>query len=117
VAIIGSVYASLYTSSLSHGAVAHFSAPALHSAESSIGAGLAVAAHAPVAIRAHMLNAVQSAFMSGLHIGCLVAAGVCAAGALGALALPGRIRSADPERATARAGQHRAAEVASVTPA
>jgi hypothetical protein len=28
--------------------------------------------------------------MSGLHAGCLVAAAVCAAGAVGALALPGR---------------------------
>ncbi len=37
--------------------------------------------------------------MSGLHIACLVAAGVCWLGAVGALALPGRrdMRTAQPE--------------------
>jgi EmrB/QacA subfamily drug resistance transporter len=94
VAIIGSVYASLYTAGLGHGAFAKLAGPALESAKSSVGAGLAVAAHAPLAARAPALQAVQSAFMSGLHTGCLVAAGVCAAGALGALALPGRHRAA-----------------------
>jgi EmrB/QacA subfamily drug resistance transporter len=95
VAIIGSVYASLYTSSLSHGAAAaHLPAAALQSAKSSIGAGLAVAAHAPAAVRGPVLDAVQGAFMSGLHTGCIVAAGVCALGAVGALALPGRARVA-----------------------
>jgi EmrB/QacA subfamily drug resistance transporter len=90
VAIIGSVYASLYTSSLAHGAGAHLSAGALDNAKSSVGAGLAVASRVPAAAHGPVLDAVQSAFMSGLHAGCLVAAGVCALGALGALALPGR---------------------------
>jgi hypothetical protein len=90
VAIIGSVYASLYTSSLSHGAGGHLPAGALHTAESSVGAGLAVAARVPAAAHGPVLDAVQGAFMSGLHAGCFVAAGVCALGALGALALPGR---------------------------
>ncbi|HEX4467717.1 MAG TPA: MFS transporter, partial [Solirubrobacteraceae bacterium] len=92
VAIIGSVYASLYTSSLAHGAAAHLPAQALATAKSSVGAGLAVASHAPAGARAGVLDAVQGAFMSGLHAGCLVAVGVCALGALGALALPGRTR-------------------------
>jgi EmrB/QacA subfamily drug resistance transporter len=90
VAIIGSVYASLYTSSLAHSSVAKLAAATLASAKSSVGAGLAVAAHAPVGVRGQVLDGVQSAFMSGLHTGCLVAAGVCWAGAVGALALPGR---------------------------
>jgi hypothetical protein len=59
-----------------------------------VGAGLAIASHAAPALRLPVLTAVQSAFMSGLHAGCFVAAGVCAAGALGALALPGRLRIA-----------------------
>jgi EmrB/QacA subfamily drug resistance transporter len=90
VAIVGSVYASLYTASLAHSALAHLSAGALASAERSVGAGLAVAAHSPAALRGPIAEAVRSAFMSGLHTGSLVAAGVCVAGALGALALPGR---------------------------
>jgi EmrB/QacA subfamily drug resistance transporter len=93
VAIIGSVYASLYTASLSHSVLSKLTGPALETARSSVGAGLAVAAHAPIAVRAPALDAVQSAFMSGLHTGCVVAACVCAAGALGALALPGRHRA------------------------
>jgi EmrB/QacA subfamily drug resistance transporter len=90
VAIIGSVYASLYTSSLSHGAGGQLPAGSLHTAESSVGAGLAVAARVPAVAHGPVLDAVQGAFMSGLHAGCFVAAGVCALGALGALALPGR---------------------------
>ena len=39
--------------------------------------------------------------MSGLHVACLVAAGVCWLGALGATALPGRrqMRAVQPEPA------------------
>ena len=96
VAIIGSVYASLYTSSLGHGALSKLAGSALASAKSSVGAGLAVVAHTPLAERASALDAVQGAFMSGLHTGCVVAAGVCVLGALGALALPGRRRPAQP---------------------
>jgi EmrB/QacA subfamily drug resistance transporter len=92
VAIIGSVYASLYAASLTHSAAAKLPAAALASAKSSIGAGLAVASHAPIAVRGPVLDTVQNAFMTGLHTGCFVAAGVCWAGALGALALPGRRR-------------------------
>jgi hypothetical protein len=34
--------------------------------------------------------------MSGFHVASLVAAGICWAGALGALALPGRVRTTSP---------------------
>jgi EmrB/QacA subfamily drug resistance transporter len=94
VAIIGSVYASLYAANLTHGAAAQLPAAALASAKSSVGAGLEVAAHASTAARGPVLDAVQGAFMSGLHAGSFVAAGVCALGALGALYLPGRPRRA-----------------------
>ncbi|MBA3808666.1 MAG: MFS transporter, partial [Solirubrobacterales bacterium] len=47
VAIIGSVYASLYTSHLTHAAARYLPSGALRSAKESVGAGLAVAAHAP----------------------------------------------------------------------
>jgi EmrB/QacA subfamily drug resistance transporter len=90
VAIIGSVYTSLYASHLLHSGAARLPRATLTLAQSSVGAGEAVARHASVAL-GHALSAnIQSAFLSGLHAGCLVAAGVCALGACGALALPGR---------------------------
>ncbi len=92
VAIIGSVYASLYSSHLAHAARAYLPTGALRAAKESVGAGLSIAAHAPGAARGPLLDAVQSSFMSGLHTGCIVAAGVCAIGAIGAIALPGRQR-------------------------
>ena len=66
-------------------------------AERSVGAGLAVAAHSPAVLRVPIADAVRRAFMSGLHTGSLVAAGVCFVGALGALALPGRAPKRAPE--------------------
>ncbi|HEY4451261.1 MAG TPA: MFS transporter [Solirubrobacteraceae bacterium] len=110
VAIIGSVYASLYASHLSHGAAAHLPAAALASAKSSVGAALAVAARAPAAVHGPVLDAVQKAFMSGLHAGCFVAAGVCALGAVGAVALPGR------RRPTARVASRSALPAGAVIP-
>jgi EmrB/QacA subfamily drug resistance transporter len=89
VAIIGSVYTSLYTSTLLGPTGHNLPQAALRVAQSSVGAGYAAARHAPPNIRISLLDHVQSAFMTGLHAGCYVAAGVCALGALGALALPG----------------------------
>ncbi|HEX3510703.1 MAG TPA: MFS transporter [Solirubrobacteraceae bacterium] len=91
VAVIGSVFTSLYASGVAtSGAAPHLSRAVLHLAQSSVGAGYAVAAHVPLALHAPVLRSVQGAFMNGLHAGCIVAAAVCAAGALGASALPGR---------------------------
>ncbi len=89
VAIIGSVYTSIYISRISENSSHHLPQAALNAAKSSVGAGYAAASHAPLAIRADLLDHVQSAFMAGLHAGCFVAASVCALGVLGALALPG----------------------------
>jgi len=94
VAIIGSVYTSLYTSHLLHSAPDQLPALALQAARSSVGAGIAVAAHAPGPV----LDAVRTSFMSGLHAGCLVAVAVCWIGALGSLALPGRAVPASGKR-------------------
>jgi EmrB/QacA subfamily drug resistance transporter len=90
VAVVGSVYTSLYASQLIHSAAAHLPGASLHVAQSSVGAGYAVAARAPAHIQATILEAVRGSFMTGLHTGCVVAGSVCLAGALGALALPGR---------------------------
>lgn len=89
VAIIGSVYTSLYISRLSQRSGHALPHTALQAARSSVGAGYAAARHAPPDLRAALLDHVQSAFLAGLHAGCYVAAGVCALGILGALALPG----------------------------
>ncbi len=96
VAIIGSVYTSLYTSTLLGASSHNLPEAALHAAKSSVGAGYAAAHHAPPAIRTALLNHVQNAFMTGLHAGCYVAAAVCALGILGALQLPGSRPSAAP---------------------
>ena len=91
VAIIGSVYLSLYTTRLT-ATTTHLPHAALTAARSSVGAGYAIArrAHGPVG---HQLIAhVQGAFMAGLHAGCYVAAGACLLGVFGAVALPGRAR-------------------------
>jgi EmrB/QacA subfamily drug resistance transporter len=104
VAIIGSVYTSLYASHLVHGAATQLPARALQLAQTSIGAGYAVVHQAPEALRLPVLHGVQSAFMTGLHAGCLVAVGVCAVGALGATALPGARRQAAVPTLAAAAG-------------
>ena len=99
VAIIGSVYTSLYASQLLHGAAGHLPAHVLHIVKGSVGAGYAVAGHVPAALHAAVLHSVTSSFMTGLHAGCFVAAGVCALGALGAGFLPGRVSSPVSARA------------------
>jgi EmrB/QacA subfamily drug resistance transporter len=97
VAIIGSVYTSLYASTLLRSdAATRLPHAALHAAQSSVGAGYTVAARVPLALYTPVLHSVQRAFMSGLHAGCLVAAGVCAIGLAGASWLPGRARRAAP---------------------
>jgi hypothetical protein len=90
VAVIGSVYASIYASHLSA------SLPRLphalgESAHASVGAALGVAEHLSGAGHAALADAVEhaasGAFIKGLSAGCLVAAVVAAVGALAAAAL------------------------------
>jgi EmrB/QacA subfamily drug resistance transporter len=80
VAIIGSVYASLYVSGLED-AAGSLPAPALDAASDSIGAALAVSNQLGPAGQP-LLEASQAAFFDGFQIGCLVAAGVLFAGAV-----------------------------------
>src|SRR5947209_6068203 len=60
VAIVGSVYTSLYGSHLLRGAAAHLPAAALHTAKSSVGAGYAVAGHVPAALHTAVLHGLAS---------------------------------------------------------
>ncbi len=92
VAVVGSVYASIFASKLGGPAFAQLSGSALEQARTSVGAALAVANG-----DGRLTGAVRDAFMSAFHVGCVVAAAVCAAGVLGALALPGRERVLDDD--------------------
>jgi hypothetical protein len=99
VAIIGSVYASLYVSGLED-AAGSLPAPALDAASDSIGAALAVSNQLGPAGQP-LLEASQAAFFDGFQIGCLVAAGVLFAGAaFAARFLPSRptpVTAPEPE--------------------
>ena len=79
VAIIGSVYASLYASGIQD-AAGTLPPPALDTASESIGAALAISTQLGPAGQP-LLDASQTAFFDGFQLGCLVAAGVLIAGA------------------------------------
>jgi hypothetical protein len=116
VAVIGSVYASLYGSRLTaslpaglpHGvsAIAHQSLGAAYAAAGQVSA----AGHSALGQAIH--TAASNAFLHGLSIGCLVAGGVAAAGAILAVwflpaqpagpsvATPAQSRPLSPARST-----------------
>jgi EmrB/QacA subfamily drug resistance transporter len=91
VAVIGSVYASLYSSRLTSALPAGLPRPLANTAHDSVGAALEIAHRASLAgspaLGAQVHAAASGAFFDGLSAGCLVAAGVSAAGALMAAAL------------------------------
>jgi EmrB/QacA subfamily drug resistance transporter len=93
VAVIGSIYASLYSSRLTATLPAGLPSRVTAIAHQSAGAALAIsskvtaAGHAAIGQAIH--HAATNAFLHGLSIGCLVAGGVAAAGAiLAAVFLP-----------------------------
>src|SRR5580693_2035289 len=87
VAIVGSVLNSAYGSHVLSGLTALGAhAPTGHLAGQSVIAGMNVAARFPAPVRDAALAAVRSAFMTGIHRGSLVAAGVTLVAALVALA-------------------------------
>jgi EmrB/QacA subfamily drug resistance transporter len=90
VAVIGSIFTSIYARHLADTSMAALPHDAVRAARDSVGAAFNIAAHAAPSLSSQLVNDVNASFMSGLHVGCLVAAGVCWLGALGALALPGR---------------------------
>ena len=104
VAVIGSVYASLFRSRLTAGFPAGLPGPISAVAHQSVGAAYAVSAR--VAAAGHpalgqaIHHAATNAFLRGLSVGCLVAGGVAAAGAiLAALYLPAQPAAAAAEAA------------------
>lgn len=99
VAVIGSVFTSLYASALGTSSFAALPEPARDAARGSVAAALQVVRGAPAELQPQLMAALQNSFMTGMHVASLVAAVVCWAGAVGALALPGR-----PRRAMVAAG-------------
>jgi hypothetical protein len=96
VAVLGSIFTSLYADRIGSGAFAVLPEPVRQAAQDSVAAAIGAAQQAGGSARIALTDALQASFMSGMHVASFVAAGVCWAGALGALALPGRARAAAP---------------------
>jgi EmrB/QacA subfamily drug resistance transporter len=101
VAVIGSVYASLYTSHLGARLPGSLPSGLAHVAHSSVGAALGVAgklaASGQATLAAGVSHAASSSFIDGLGLGCLVAGGVGLAGAAMAAWLLPSFPTADEE--------------------
>ena len=86
VAIVGSLFSSVYAARLADSAFAAVGADRLAQAKDSVAVAIGIGSHDP-----RLVTAAQGAFMDGLHAACLLVAAVCFAGALVAVfALPGR---------------------------
>ena len=86
VAVVGSVFSSVYAGHLADGVWSQTAPGVLEQAKDSVGAATAVAAGQP-----QLAQSLQDAFMTGLHTSSLVVGLLCvAAAAIGAVALPGR---------------------------
>jgi EmrB/QacA subfamily drug resistance transporter len=86
VAVVGSVFSSVYAAHLADGRYGALPDATLAQAQDSVGVAGAMAARSP-----ELVSAMQDAFLAGLHAGCVVVGVLCLVGAVGAaLALPGR---------------------------
>ena len=103
VAVLGSIFTSLYAAHLSTTSFSNLPHRVVNAAQDSVAAALGTVGHAHGTARGQLLDSVQTSFMSGFHIACIVAAGVCAVGALGALLLPGRAGQLVAESSVAEA--------------
>ena len=90
VAVIGSVFLSLYARRIDSSLFAHLPGATHTAARTSVAAAAQTIARAPAPLQHPLLTGFDASFMSGLHTASAVAAGVCILGALGALALPGK---------------------------
>jgi EmrB/QacA subfamily drug resistance transporter len=87
VAVVGSVFSSVYAAHLADGAFGRLPAGALASAQDSVGAARAIGAGSP-----ELTDAMQQAFLSGLSTSSLLIGLLCLAGAaVAARTLPGRV--------------------------
>ena len=96
VAVVGSVFSSVYAGHLADGVWAQAGPGILAQAEDSVGTATAIAAARP-----ELAHALQDAFMSGLHTASLTVGLLClVAAAIGVVALPGRGTHAPDESST-----------------
>lgn len=101
VAVVGSVFASAYAPKIGE-FLGRLPVPAeaVEAARDSVAAAIVVAGRAPQEAQASIAAAAGSAFMDGMSVGCLVAAGVTLIGAISAfLLLPDRNSIYDGEEA------------------
>jgi hypothetical protein len=99
VAVVGSVFSSVYAAHLADGLFGSAPGVPLGDAQDSVGVAQAVAAHSSA-----LTTAMHDAFLAGLHTSCLLIGALCLVGALvSAVALPGRIRRNDKAIADERA--------------
>jgi EmrB/QacA subfamily drug resistance transporter len=86
VAIVGSLFASVYGARLADSAFSSVGPSGLAQAKDSVAVAIGIGQGQP-----GLLTAAQDSFLSGLHVGCFLVAGVCFIGALVSIvALPGR---------------------------
>ena len=90
VAVIGSIFTSIYAHHLAGGSVAALPHHVANAARQSVGAAYAAASHADPTVGHQLITDINASFMSGLNVASLVAAGISGVGALTALLLPGR---------------------------
>jgi hypothetical protein len=93
VAVVGSVFASVYGPRIGE-YLGQFPVPAeaVDAARESVAAALAVSAQAPAELQGSFADAASDAFVRGMSLGSLVAAGVALVGGIAAaLFLPGRV--------------------------
>jgi EmrB/QacA subfamily drug resistance transporter len=94
VAVLGSIFTSLYASHLGASSFAAQSVAVVNAGKESVAGALATVARSGASHEV-LLDAVQSSFMSGFRVACLVGASICWLGAVAASALPGRVREPD----------------------
>jgi EmrB/QacA subfamily drug resistance transporter len=98
VAILGSVFTSLYASHLATTSFGELPTRVLSAAQNSVSSALNTVGYATgSSAQSGLLDAVHASFMNGFHVACLVAATVCLAGVGVARLLPGRTVAAAPE--------------------
>ena len=83
VAVVGSLFSSVFASHLADGAFGRLPAAVLTQAQDSVGAALTMTGRDP-----GPLPALQDAFMTGLRVSCMVVGLLCLVGAVGALGVP-----------------------------
>lgn len=112
VAIVGSVFSSVYVGALRDGTVfGHLPSVAQRATEGSVAATDIVVHHMPTAAVPAYLAEVSHAFLDGFHLACLVTAAVAFVGSvLAARFLPAHATTTDPDREAPRGSARLAAD-------